>query len=362
MSHEQSLTMDYVKAFGMIFVLVGHINNDIFNVYYAYLFHMPLFFFIGGVLYKDTRSITNFIAHVIKKQLPYLIITYLIIGAIALLINVRYGIHTGDAFSTGLYETAKLAIKSNFHNNKMFLTGWFLFAYIFVSILSVLIIKSIKRVIVSNAFLLSLLVAISVLLVTVSITYLSPQYILMKDYKMNFICQVLTGMSFYIFGYVIRNQIYNLLNFYVFILLTVILYISKGYGFSTQTIMSWSYYPDGLIMSIINALIGIYAVFFISLLITRGTKEIKLIKMIGQNSRTIMAYHLLVYVILDVIASILGDYSLTGTDVYDNHFITKWSVPVYIALGLLLPLIFSFIKQKVIGMMKLSRLLQSIKS
>ncbi|HIH4060612.1 hypothetical protein ABKS83_09610 [Citrobacter freundii] len=75
-----------------------------------------------------------------------------------------------------------------------------------------------------------------------------------------------------------------------------------------------------------------------------------------------MAYHLLVYVILDVIASILGDYSLTGTDVYDNHFITKWSVPVYIALGLLLPLIFSFIKQKVIGMMKLSRLLQSIKS
>lgn len=66
-SHEHSLTMDYVKAFGMIFVLVGHINNDIFNVYYAYLFHMPLFFFIGGVLYKDTRCITNFTAHVIKK-------------------------------------------------------------------------------------------------------------------------------------------------------------------------------------------------------------------------------------------------------------------------------------------------------
>ncbi|EEH7369595.1 acyltransferase, partial [Salmonella enterica] len=322
---------------------------------YAYLFHMPLFFFIGGVLYKDTRCITNFIAHVIKKQLPYLIITYLIIGAIALLINVRYGIHTGDAFSTGLYETVKLAIKSNFHNNKMFLTGWFLFAYIFVSILSVIIIKSIKRVVVSNALLLSVLVAISALLITVSITYLSPQYILVKDYKLNFICQVLTGMSFYIFGYVIRNQIYSLLNFYIFILLTVILYVSKSYGFSTQTIMSWSYYPDGLIMSVINALIGIYAVFFISLLITRGVKEIKLLKMIGQNSRAIMAYHLLVYVILDIIASILGDYSLSGTDVYDNHFITKWSVPVYIALGLLLPLIFSILKQKVIGKIKFKR-------
>ncbi|EDR3515720.1 acyltransferase, partial [Salmonella enterica subsp. enterica serovar London] len=106
---------------------------------------------------------------------------------------------------------------------------------------------------------------------------------------------------------------------------------------------------------VINALIGIYAVFFISLLITRGMKEIKLLKMIGQNSRAIMAYHLLVYVILDIIASILGDYSLSGTDVYDNHFITKWSVPVYIALGLLLPLIFSILKQKVIGKIKFKR-------
>ncbi|EAO2313064.1 acyltransferase, partial [Salmonella enterica] len=44
-----------------------------------------------------------------------------------------------------------------------------------------------------------------------------------------------------------------------------------------------------------------------------------------------------------------------GTDVYDNHFITKWSVPVYIALGLLLPLIFSILKQKVIGKIKFKR-------
>ncbi|EBJ0933766.1 acyltransferase, partial [Salmonella enterica] len=37
------------------------------------------------------------------------------------------------------------------------------------------------------------------------------------------------------------------------------------------------------------------------------------------------------------------------------HFITKWSVPVYIALGLLLPLIFSILKQKVIGKIKFKR-------
>ncbi|ECU3049563.1 acyltransferase, partial [Salmonella enterica subsp. enterica serovar London] len=34
---------------------------------------------------------------------------------------------------------------------------------------------------------------------------------------------------------------------------------------------------------------------------------------------------------------------------------TKWSVPVYIALGLLLPLIFSILKQKVIGKIKFKR-------
>ncbi len=80
--------MDYVKAFGMIFVLVfKHINNDIFNVYYAYLSICHYFFLLVGFLYKDTRCITNFTAHVIKCYLIF-IITYLIIGSIALLINV----------------------------------------------------------------------------------------------------------------------------------------------------------------------------------------------------------------------------------------------------------------------------------
>ncbi len=61
----------------------------------------------------------------------------------------------------------------------------------------------------------------------------------------------------------------------------------------------------GLIMSVINALIGIYAVSFYLYYTTRGISCTKL-QMIGQNSRTIMAYHLLVYVILDIIASILA--------------------------------------------------------
>ncbi len=64
----------------------------------------------------------------------------------------------------------------------------------------------------------------------------------MKDYKLNFYMPSVNRYVVLYFGYVIRNQIYSLLNFYVFILLTVILYVSKSYGF----------YADNYVMELLS--------------------------------------------------------------------------------------------------------------
>lgn len=45
--------LDIAKGIGIILVLVGHISkNDEINRF-LYLFHMPLFFIISGMLYKE---------------------------------------------------------------------------------------------------------------------------------------------------------------------------------------------------------------------------------------------------------------------------------------------------------------------
>ncbi|MDM3348563.1 acyltransferase family protein [Citrobacter sp. Cf116] len=349
---EKSLAMDYAKAFGIFFVLIGHIANEVFNFYNAYLFHMPLFFLIGGMLYKGNRTLINLSVHVIKKQTPFIVITYLIIGYISIIITSNYGIRIGDAFSINIYETIKLAIKSNFHNNKLFLTCWFLFAYIFVSIFSSAAIQLFEKVIKNKTLSNIALVVFCIACIVISINHLALEYATTRNYKTNLMCQILTGMAFYTLGYTLKNVFYRMLNFYAFILLTTLLFIFKNYGLSTQTIMSWSYYPDGVLMTVINALIGAYAIFYISSLLAKCSDEMKLLRNIGQKSRTIMAYHLLVYVVLDIIAAKLGIYSLVGTDAYNNHYISNWSLPIYIAAGLFIPLLLSQAKDTLFGALK----------
>ena len=48
--------LDIAKGIGIILVVIGHmpINIDIYNVIYT--FHVPLFFFISGLLYRPLRD------------------------------------------------------------------------------------------------------------------------------------------------------------------------------------------------------------------------------------------------------------------------------------------------------------------
>lgn len=45
--------IDIMRAFAIIFVVIGHCSNDSFLNRYIYLFHLPLFFLISGYLYKE---------------------------------------------------------------------------------------------------------------------------------------------------------------------------------------------------------------------------------------------------------------------------------------------------------------------
>ncbi len=51
--------VDIMRGIGIILVVIGHmgINSAIFRFIYA--FHMPLFFFISGITYKEKRIVDN---------------------------------------------------------------------------------------------------------------------------------------------------------------------------------------------------------------------------------------------------------------------------------------------------------------
>ena len=64
--------IDILKGIGIIFFVLGHVihNDMIFN--WIYSFHMPLFFFAGGYLYKKDINIVRYIKHKFRSiMVPY---------------------------------------------------------------------------------------------------------------------------------------------------------------------------------------------------------------------------------------------------------------------------------------------------
>ena len=53
----ESTALNYAKAIGIITVVIGHFRGVPFNYFQPYMYHMPLFFFLGGVFINEFRSL-----------------------------------------------------------------------------------------------------------------------------------------------------------------------------------------------------------------------------------------------------------------------------------------------------------------
>lgn len=78
--------IDSVKGIGIIGVVIGHIfMPDTFIHKAIYLFHMPLFFFISGCLYRAAIPNKEYISKKFKSLIiPYLAIFVLLYPILAL--------------------------------------------------------------------------------------------------------------------------------------------------------------------------------------------------------------------------------------------------------------------------------------
>ena len=68
---QRDYTLDALKGVGIILMIIGHVPSPIRNLIFS--FHMPLFFFISGYLYKDRPVHDILIRNTKKVLLPYLI-------------------------------------------------------------------------------------------------------------------------------------------------------------------------------------------------------------------------------------------------------------------------------------------------
>ena len=79
MTERQSLAVDYLKAVGIIAVVSGHYDGSFINFLRPYIFHMPLFFFVGGLLFKTGKKGGVFAKNLLVKYIFYIVVSYAVL-------------------------------------------------------------------------------------------------------------------------------------------------------------------------------------------------------------------------------------------------------------------------------------------
>ena len=78
--HERVVWLDVLKGIGIILVVLGHVSSNQIIYQWVYSFHMPIFFFAAGWLYKKKTILED-----LKHRFDTIVIPYLAFGFLVLL-------------------------------------------------------------------------------------------------------------------------------------------------------------------------------------------------------------------------------------------------------------------------------------
>lgn len=330
-NHQQSISISYMKAIGIIVVVIGHYTSGFFNVMQPYLYHMPLFFFVGGLTLRNVVFSLKSLIKLSKKIIPYAVLTYILTGILAITLNKFTGLYFGEPFTSN-------PLGNNFHNNPLFLVCWFLLAYYLSSIISRLIISVTTESKLQNIT----LIIIAILVGFVALHLCAVKFKETGHQIYNVSAQSLYGSMFMLFGYSLKKQSLSMYNPITSMLLIVATGTIISFGLTKQSAMAWSTYPSGFIMTSVTSMVCIYAVVIISNILS--SRYNYLLKVIGDNSRSIMSWHLSVFAILNIFFLFIG-FENNANGKLSNVY-NQYSFALYVILGVIVPLLPMLIKTK----------------
>lgn len=185
--------VDAIKGFGVILVIVGHSSCPAWLLYWIYIFHIPLFFMLSGLMFKDSEKSMS-LGRWIKYKSRNLLWPYLIFGILELLFDGAIGLVSHDIARENVVKKVIALIYSNYLFEYNY-TGviWFLTCLFTTELLFFILQKFIRNKVLRTIIILSL----GVLgLRWNSITTFLPPF---------FADKALTAILFYSLGYLLRN-------------------------------------------------------------------------------------------------------------------------------------------------------------
>ena len=284
--------IDIAKGIGILLVVFGHnsdtnIKGKLVNIIFS--FHMPLFLFLSGLFFnadgKFKKLILTKFDSIFKPYLTTLIIGYFIFKNDAIM-NYLVGIIYSSSSTIPIVWTPL----------------WFLTHLWAVSIFSWLFIKITKLSNIKKIFqflLLLLLLVIGFLIrdflwnIPVSIgkfpSESSGQNFLLPGLPFSIDIVFISGF-FFLLGFLLKQDVFALEFQAKYFLISLFIFSFCQYHFNYTIDLNFRRYDD-LIISTLEAILGIYIVLCISILISRYKVIVQVLGYIGTGSLFILMFH-----------------------------------------------------------------------
>lgn len=283
--------IDIQKGLGIILVAVGHNwvigqnNDELFRIIYS--FHVPLFFFISGVLFQSNVRFIDLIRQKWQSILkPYF--TVLLVVSIFVAISLHrfpIGNLIGILFGTGqsILWTPMWFLPSLFVT---VIFSWFLISFFDLKNRKNLAFPIIGILLIAGIF-------------TINFFHsLRPFYLgTDNDHTANLIGLpfsidlLLINTAYFTFGYIISNHIKNYQFNLIFSILSLTLFAASHYFFNETMNLNYRIYGSPVI-STLQAVCGIYLIVIISEIIKKYLSNIgTVLSYIGSGSLFILIFH-----------------------------------------------------------------------
>ena len=265
--------VDMAKGYGIILVIIGHLYIPHVSSL-IYTFHMPLFFFLSGYVFKGTDDFKSFLA----KKIRGIIVPYFGFGTIVLVFDILYTKYIR-------FETVDISIKiKNFIIQNRCYTVWFLTCLFCMNMIFYLLIHYLKNKI-KVGIIVGLLAAIILVYYRLGGTSLPWN-----------IDTSFAALPFFYLGYIIRykenlekllfqnKKTIKLITYLIINMGTAGLSYKIGGAGSTLDMFGNRYGIE--LLTYISAVAGLFCIVLIAKLIT-----INSIKYVGKNSLVYFALH-----------------------------------------------------------------------
>lgn len=311
--------INLLKAIAIALVVSGHLEFRIFDMFPPYSFQIALFFFISGMLFKD--KYLNNVQEFIKRRSKSLLLLYFIYSAFYLIVTIIIAKLTGKFW--GMEISLKNFFITPFLNGHQFDLScpmWFV-PQLFITLLTFLFIeRNIKD---------KLKTPIYTLMCFASIP-------LSKAFPLTLVFLVVIRTMFSLFfvhlGHLYTTKINGKVNIFtpqilafVICLQAVLWHFNRDFlpsqGVGLSYVLVWARFDNQLIVPVLTSITGIWFSLFFVEITYNYLKNIKFIKLMGENTYHIMANHLFVMYLITAIIFKLNGIPISERSSHDIYWI-----------------------------------------